>query len=66
MDITLPRLEELWIMQSDDVEIKDFKLDNLHIVNEGNGRINAFADIKNLDVQLTGNNEFDIRAKAIF
>lgn len=66
LEITLPHLEELWIMQSDDVEIKDFKLDNLHIVNEGNGRINAFADIKNLDVQLTGDNEFDIRGEGDF
>ncbi len=66
LDITMPRLEELWVMRSDDIEIKDFKLDNLHIVNEGNGRINAFADIKNLDIQLTGNNELDIRGEGDF
>ena len=63
LEITMPDLEELWVIQSDDIEIKEFELDNLHIVNEGNGRINAFADIKYFDVQLTGDNQLDIRGE---
>ncbi len=63
LDITMPRLEELWVIQSDDIEIKDFELSDLRIVNEGNGNISVFAEVKNLDLHLTGSNEFDIRGE---
>ncbi|MEO1257358.1 MAG: DUF2807 domain-containing protein [Bacteroidota bacterium] len=63
MEIIMPNLEELWVLQSNDIEIKDFKLDQLHLVNEGRGHINAFSDVKNLNVELTGDNEFEIRGE---
>ena len=63
LDITMPSLEELWVIQSDDIELKDFELKDLRIVNEGDGNISAFAEIKNLDLHLTGSNEFDIRGE---
>ncbi len=61
IDITVPGLDEIWAINSDDIEIRDFKLDNLHIVNEGEAQIKVFADIKNLNLQLTGDNELDLR-----
>ncbi len=61
IDITVPSLDEIWAINSDDIEIRDFKLENLHIVNEGYAQIKVFADIENLNVQLTGDNELDVR-----
>ena len=62
-NITMPRLEELWVVESKDIEIRDFKLQDMHIVNEGDGDINAFADIQNLNIHLTGNNELNLRGE---
>ena len=63
MEIIMPVLEELWVLQSNNIEIKDFKLEKLHLVNEGRGYINIFSDIKNLNIELTGENELDIRGQ---
>ena len=63
LEITMPKLNELWAIQSRDIEIRDFKMDSLHIVNEGEGDIKAFSDIKSLDLHLTGRNKLEIRGE---
>lgn len=63
MDITMPELTELWLIESRDVEIRDFNLQKLRIVNEGRGDIDIFADIDSLSVELSQHNELDIRGK---
>ena len=61
--ITMPRLDELWVLHSDNIEINDFELERLHLVNEGRGKINVFADIQQLHVHLTGGNKLELRGQ---
>ncbi len=63
LSITLPNLEEVWAINSDDIEIRDFEQENLHIVNEGESQIKVFGDIENMDIHLTGDNSLDIRGE---
>lgn len=63
LELTMPELNELWAIESRDIEIRDFAAEKLHIVNEGRGDIKAFADIQHLDVHLTGRNELEIRGE---
>ncbi len=61
--ITMPVLEELLAVNSDDIEIRDFDLEKLRIVNDGEAQIKAFVNVQNLDVELTGDNELDVRGE---
>ena len=64
--ITMPTLEEVLAVNSDDVEIRDFDLEKLRIVNEGEAQIKAFVNVKHLDIELTGDNELDLRGEGNF
>lgn len=61
--ITLPVLEELLAVNTDDIEIRDFDLEKLRIVNDGEAQIKAFVNVQNLDVELTGSNNLDVRGE---
>ncbi|HFA51120.1 MAG TPA: hypothetical protein ENJ95_19070 [Bacteroidetes bacterium] len=66
LDITMPRLEEIWAITSDEIDIRNFKMDKLHIVNEGRAEIRVHADINNLQIELTGDNELELRGEGNF
>lgn len=66
LEITMPSLNELWAIESNDIDLKDFKQKQLNIVNEGEGDITVYADVQKLDVHLTGENELDIRGEGQF
>lgn len=61
IEITMPTLAELSLLESDDVTLRDFNLDNLKISNEGEAQVKAYINVQNLEVRLIGNNELDIR-----
>lgn len=65
-EITLPTLDELWLIRSRDMEIRDFDLEKLRIVNEGRGDLEIFADIDSLHVELSNDGDMDIRGKGTF
>lgn len=64
-DITMPTLEEVLAVESDDIEIRDFNLEKLRIVNEGEAQIKAFVNVNALDVELSGGNELDVRGEGM-
>lgn len=66
IEIVMPVLKELWAINSEDIEIRDFDQDEMRIVNEGNGDVSIFSDIKNFDVQMNGNNDLEIRGDGDF
>ncbi len=63
LDITLPRLDELWAIHSEQININDFNQAQLRIVNEGDAHIKAFVEVENLTIELTGSNSLDLRGK---
>lgn len=60
-EVTVPTLEELWLISSRDVEVRDFNLEKLRLVNEGSGDLEVFADIDSLNVELSGRGEVSVR-----
>ena len=60
LEITAPYLTELHLINTDDVALTDFDLANFHLVNEGEGKVKFKANLTNLDVQLTGDNELEL------
>jgi phage shock protein PspC (stress-responsive transcriptional regulator) len=62
-EITMPSLQELVLSNSGDVSLRDFNLDNLKIVNEGEAKIEAFVNVQNLEVELNGDNELEIKGQ---
>lgn len=66
LEITVPDLKELWAISSDDIDIRDFKMEKLRIVNEGEAEIKIFADIDSLRVELSGNSELDLRGEGTY
>jgi hypothetical protein len=63
LEITMPLLEELWAIETDDISIRDFLQPQLRIVNEGSGNIEAFVEVENLVADLTGENKMTLRGK---
>ena len=63
IEIIMPALDELSLVVTDDVTLRDFDLENLKISNEGEAKIKAFVNVKNLEVRLVGDNELDLRGE---
>ena len=66
LDVTLPDLSELWVIDGREVEMRDFKLKKLRIVNEAEADIKIFADIDSLQAELTGQNELELRGNGFY
>lgn len=60
LEITAPNLTELWLKNSDDATLHDFDLASFRLVNEGEARVGFKANVNNLDVELTGDNELEL------
>ncbi len=60
LEITTPNLTELYLVNSDDVALTDFDLASFRLVNEGEGNVKFKANVNNLDVQLSGDNELEL------
>ncbi len=63
VEITVPSLEELEATEQANVSLRDFSLEKLRLLLDGNSEIKAYSDIRELIVEMDGNGKLELHGK---